>query len=67
MSSIRSVGGVLLLILATLKVLGLAVEFWQGVPDRTTWWIVKQSVYAAAFASIGFGFLRPRNTSSNDN
>ncbi|MCA9038169.1 MAG: hypothetical protein KDA91_23755 [Planctomycetaceae bacterium] len=66
MSSIRGVGGVLLLILAVLKMIGLAFELWQGAPDRTTGWIIKQAVYAAAFASIGFGLLRPKGAASSD-
>lgn len=66
MSSVRMVGGVILLHLATLKVVGLAVLLWQGSPDRTTQWLVKQSAYAVAFASIGFGLVKPRDVSSSN-
>ncbi len=67
MSFLRMVGGVILIFLAALKVIGLTVLLWQGSPDHTTQWLIKQSVYAAAFASIGFGLLRPRDVSSGNN
>lgn len=66
MSSIRGFGGVLLLVLAALKVIWLALELWQGAPDRTWGWIIKQSIYAGAFASIGFGLLHPQDAGSDD-
>lgn len=66
MSSLRMVGGAILLLLAALKVVGLAVLLWQGSPDRTTEWLTKQSVYAVAFASVGYGLLRPRDTSRDN-
>lgn len=58
--------GVLLLILATLKVFGLAYVLWQGSPDRTTWWMIKQLVYMVAFASIGFRLLSSQDSATND-
>jgi len=61
MLSLRQIGGGGLLLLAALKVFALADLLWQGAPDRTTQWLVKQSVYAVAFASVGFTLLRTRD------
>ena len=58
MSSLRYVGGLALLLLAAAKVVALAVLLWQGASDRTTKWLVKQVVYAAAFTWVGLGLLR---------
>ena len=62
MSSLRYVGGLALLLLATAKVVALVVLLWQGASDRTTEWLVKQVVYAAVFTWVGLGLLRSPDT-----
>jgi len=62
MAAIRQIGGVLLLILAALKMIGMVFLLIQGSPDREPMWFVKQTVYAIAAASVGVWLLRSRTT-----
>lgn len=58
MRFLRGIGGVLLLVLAAMKVVGIIVILINGNADHPSSWFLKQSVYALAFASIGVSLLR---------
>ena len=56
--SMRQVAGAILIVLAGLKAIGLVVVLVRGMEDRSTQWLVKQSVYAVTAAAIGWPLLR---------
>lgn len=58
MTFFKGFTGLLLLILASLKVIFMISLLVQGDSERPTMWFVKQSVYAVAFAVVGFGWVR---------
>ena len=60
----RQAAGVLLVGLALLKAVGLIAVLVRGDGDPSTQWLVKQSVYAVAAASVGWSLLR--NNTSDD-
>ena len=64
MQLLRGIGGVLLLILAAMKGVGIVTLLVQGTADHSTAWFVKQCVYAVAALAIGVTLL---TSSRNEN
>ncbi|HBE72043.1 MAG TPA: hypothetical protein DDW52_28225 [Planctomycetaceae bacterium] len=57
MEMLKKLGGILLMILAAAKLIGVIVLLSHGETDRTGWWLTKQVVYAITFAVVGAGLL----------
>ncbi len=58
MVSVRQFIGAVLIILAVLKIIGLAFVFADGESQRTTYWICKQVAYVVSFAIAGYTMTR---------
>ena len=62
MQIILRIVGVILILLAVVKVFGMIAIVVNGSSDHATSWFVKQSIYAVAFASLGWRLLARSKT-----
>lgn len=62
---LKGFSGLLLLLLAVLKVINMVYLLVQGDSDHSTMWFVKQSAYTIAFAMLGARWIQSKPESES--